>query len=731
MMGSYSEFEEECFFDSREEITSVSDLGSDCNETCVRSLGDECVLGYDLWNKDPESVDERRDRFLKWIGLSSSWDGPDGKEQGGITTHYRKMSVDRIRDVGETVLANSDSQESCFSGRSSQSFHSNEALELDEDGAAEVRLHWKIRNLDNGVEFVVDEFSQEGVLSQVREVGSNKLFTAEEFHRTLGPSPLVQKYLRRAPDGIDTVDAKTKTKRSWLQKLTVATHNKVKSMGDKVKGKESNLKTGTNIQRVRVHTSGKESKELSSLHTGQEFLAHEGSISTMKFSPCGQYLASAGKDGMVRMWRVIADEIPNNLNAHDGDSSCLYFSLTPTSKLASLNDNKEKISVSKMMRKSPESACVVLPPKIFRILEKPLHEFHGHSGEVLALSWSRNGYLLSSSVDKTARLWKVGQDQCLGVYSHNNYVTCVEFNPIDDNLFISGSIDGKIRLWEVHGCRVIDWTDVKEIVTAVCYCPDGKGGVVGSMDGNCRFYDVIGNQLQMGSQVCLPGKKKLARKRITGFQYCPSDSSKVMVTSADSQVRILCRSNIICKFKGPGIRNSGNQFPASFTSDGKHILTVTEDSNVHIWNYTEQGRRTNKPKKVRSSESFFSNNASVAIPWSGFNTNPGTLPRSSILENRNVNRNSLPRTSDCFSLGRTFLVDSLTKGSATWPEEKLPNSSSPVTVFPSVCKSEYKFLKSAWQGALSSPHLWGLVVVTAGLDGCIRTFLNYGLPIRF
>ncbi|XP_055821753.1 uncharacterized protein LOC129890213 [Solanum dulcamara] len=728
MMGTYSEFEEECFFDSREEITSVSDLGSDCNETCGRNWVDECVLGYDFWNKDPESVDERRDRFLKWIGSNLNWGRADGQEQGDVTADDGKMSIDRIRNGGETVLANSDSQDSCFSGRSSQSFQSNEGSELDEVGAREVRLHRKIRNLDDGVEFVVDEFSQEGMLSQVREVGSNKLFTAEEFHRTLGPSPLVQKYLRRVPDGIDTVDAKTKTKRSWLQKLTVAIHNKVKSMGDKVKGNLSNLKTGTNIQSIRVHTYGKESKELSSLYTGQEFLAHEGSISTMKFSPCGQYLASAGKDGTVRIWRVIADEIPTNLNAHDRDSSCLYFSLTHTSKIASLNDNKEKISASKMMRKSPESACVVLPPKIFRILEKPLHEFHGHRGEVLALSWSRNGYLLSSSVDKTARLWKVGQDQCLGVYSHNTYVTSVEFNPTDDNLFISGSIDGKIRLWEVHGCRVIDWTDVKEIVTAVCYCPDGKGGVVGSMDGNCRFYDVVGNQLQMGSQVCLPGKKKLARKRITGFQYCPSDSSKVMVTSADSQVRILCRSNIICKFKG--IRNSGNQFPASFTSDGKHILTVTEDSNVHIWNYTDHGRTTNKLKKVRSSESFFSNNASVAIPWSGFNTNPGTLPRS-VLENGNVNRNSLPKTLDCFSLGRAFLVDSVSKGSATWPEEKLPNSSSPVTVFPSICKSEYKFLKNAWQGALSSPHLWGLVVVTAGLDGCIRTFLNYGLPICF
>lgn len=33
-------------------------------------------------------------------------------------------------------------------------------------------------------------------------------------------------------------------------------------------------------------------------------------------------------------------------------------------------------------------------------------------------------------------------------------------------------------------------------------------------------------------------------------QFCPSDSSKVMVTSADSQVRILSGVNVMCKFKG-------------------------------------------------------------------------------------------------------------------------------------------------------------------------------------
>ncbi|XP_016440833.1 uncharacterized protein LOC107766553 [Nicotiana tabacum] len=471
MMGSCSDSEEERFFDSHDNITSVSDLYSDSNEACTREGGDECVLGYEFWNKDLESVDERRDRFLKWIGSNSSWVRPDVHEQG---------DVNRIRDSVETVLANSDSRNSYFLGRSSHSSQSNEALELeDDDDATKARLHCKIRNLDSGVEFVVDEFGGDGILSQVREVGSNRLFTAEEFQRTLGSSPLVQKLLRRVPDGINTVDAKTKTKKSWLQKFTVATHNKVRSIGDKVKAKDSNLKPGNHIHRVRVHTYSKESKELSSLYTGQEFLAHEGSISTMKFSPCGQYLASAGKDGMVRIWKVIADEIPSNLNVQDSHPSCLYFSLTHMSKLASLNDNREKINGSKIMKKSSESACVVFLPKIFRILEKPLHEFHEHKGEFLVLSWSKNGYLLSSSVDKTARLWQVGHDQCFGVYSHNNYVTCVEFNPADDNFFISGSIDGKVRFWEVHGCRVIDWTDVKEIVIVVCYCPDGKGALWG------------------------------------------------------------------------------------------------------------------------------------------------------------------------------------------------------------------------------------------------------------
>lgn len=53
-------------------------------------------------------------------------------------------------------------------------------------------------------------------------------------------------------------------------------------------------------------------------------------------------------------------------------------------------------------------------------------------------------------------------------------MTCIQFNPVDDNHFVSGSIDGKVRIWEITGRQVADWMDMKDIVTAVCYRPDGK-----------------------------------------------------------------------------------------------------------------------------------------------------------------------------------------------------------------------------------------------------------------
>ncbi|KAG9452680.1 hypothetical protein H6P81_005584 [Aristolochia fimbriata] len=740
--------EEDHFFDTREDISSVSDSASDCGDAAdsshLRYLDWVSINSrYEVWIRNPESVHERRDKFLKLMGLDMGHAQP--RDSFDLSCEI-SVDVDRMTETSGAVLRNSACNDEFSSSRSSISAWSNEGHVLSDDGVSEDKIQCRIRNLDDGTEFIVDELGSDGNLSRLREVRSNRLYTVDEFQRTLGLSPLVQQCMRREESQSNNLDGpvKKRPKKSWLRRLGA-----VACVLDR-KGEEGNLASNdlelserSRSCKVRVRSYKKRTKELSALYRGQEIEAHQGPILTMKFSPDGKYLASAGEDGVVRVWLVTECE----RNAQDQipvlDPSCVYFMVNQSSELTPLIVDKEKVAKKMSIRKSSDSACVIFPPTVFQLSEKPVHEFYGHSGDVLDLSWSKTKYLLSSSTDNTVRLWQVGHDRCLKVFSHSNYVTCVQFNPVDENYFISGSIDGKVRIWTISGCQVVDWTDISEIVTAVCYRPDGQAGIVGSITGKCRFYDASGNHLQLDAEICLQGKKKSPCKRITGFQFCPGDSRKVMVTSADSQVRILDGFDVISKYRG--LRNTGSQISASFTSDGKHIVSASEDSNVYVWNCcSPDGPTPTQPKSIWSCEHFMSSNASVAIPWSGFKSeNSDSLTSESLETHSQVFRDlAMQSENDCnrsdtshwspterFSLNHGFFLDALPKGSATWPEEKLPSSSS-VTVSSATYKSHFKFLKTSCQNSITS-HAWGLVIVTAGWDGRIRSFLNYGLPIRF
>ncbi|GJZ49868.1 heterogeneous nuclear ribonucleoprotein Q-like protein [Tanacetum coccineum] len=67
-------------------------------------------------------------------------------------------------------------------------------------------------------------------------------------------------------------------------------------------------------------------------------------------------------------------------------------------------------------------------------------------------------------------------------------VTCIHFNPADDDYFISGSLDAKVRIWNILDWHVVDWLDLLEMVTDVGYSNDGKVSVVHT----CRFYNTAG-----------------------------------------------------------------------------------------------------------------------------------------------------------------------------------------------------------------------------------------------
>ncbi|CAN4085676.1 unnamed protein product [Withania somnifera] len=721
-MGSLSDDEGGSrFFDAPDSIPQVSDLGCNCTLNPESGSGIDNGVGYDEWIKTPRSVVERRTQFRCWMGLSL--DGMSGEDPGDIcgSSNLSTGEIERIMESSGAVLRTSifkDEFSSYQPGLCGEALDSSKLLGSDEN------FRCTSGNVDGGIGCKVHDQAENGELSNNRAVRLERLLMSLEPENSSCVTPVIGKLEHGELDKIDLPKKLNGVKSRLLSRLrsfTCVANAKARCHDST----DNRSLQRSRIQRVKVHRCKKQLKELSALFMGQDIQAHEGSILTMKFSFDGQYLASAGEDKIVRVWQVIEDERSNEIDIPELDPSCMYFTVNHLSQLAPLATEKEKSS-SKLngLKKTRDSACVVFPPKVFRILEKPLHEFQGHTGEILDLSWSENNRLLSSSTDKTVRLWQLGHDLCLRVFSHSNYVTCIQFNPLNDEYFISGSIDGKVRVWAVNSCQVMDWTDIRDIVTAVSYRPDGKGGIIGSMAGSCRFFSLEGHEIQLEEQMCLANKKKSICKRITGFQFFPQDPSKVMVTCADSHVRILDGINVIGKYKGQ--LNAGNHLSATFTSDGKHIISASEDSNVYVWNCHTPKDYVSQPKVVRSSE-FFSSDSSIALPWSGLKTvNPdnGRHSRGPSQTSNSV----LPFISSPYlSLGSDLFLEAIPKGSATWPEEKLPVSS-PRSVSSGMCKSEYKFLKSSCQSS-SDSHAWGLVIVTAGYDGRIRSFHNYGLPL--
>ncbi|KAK8945552.1 hypothetical protein KSP40_PGU006719 [Platanthera guangdongensis] len=522
-----------------------------------------------------------------------------------------------------------------------------------------------IKDLGSGAEFVVKEFGEDGMWKNLRDVGSGRQLSMEEFDLCVGSSPAVQELMRRpdveesgigsgvssdrSKDGGESYgDGMSKRRSSWLKSLknvVSAGHwQDWRSSEEKDTSSEKGERRSSSAtddsqeaqdavqsilhgpELVKVRQYGKSHKELSGLFLSQEIQAHNGSIWTIKFSLDSRYLASAGEDFVVHVWQVYEKDRTPDISVDrageeddngDDNGDILPEEMLLISGMEGSHWEKKKGSNGSNGRKSVSLDNVMVPEQVFTISERPICSFTGHLDDVLDLSWSKSQYLLSSSMDKTVRLWHLSSSSCLKIFSHSDYVTCVQFNPIDDRYFISGSLDAKVRLWSIPDGRVVDWNDLHEIVTAACYTPDGQGALVGSNEGHCYLYDTSENMLLQKSQVELHSKKQRSiHKKITGFQFTPGCSREVLITSADSRIRVMDGSNLIQKFKG--FRNTSSQISAFPTANGKYVICASEDSRVYVWRY-DTGARPSKSKTAvnvcQSYEYFHSMGVTTAVPW--------------------------------------------------------------------------------------------------------------------
>ena len=279
-------------------------------------------------------------------------------------------------------------------------------------------------------------------------------------------------------------------------------------------------------------------------------------IWAMEFSKDGRYLAAAGQDKKLRVWEIVT-------SADDRDGG------------------------ERGSRSSTDADDVKLNAPVFK--QKLIREYDGHTSSILDLSWSKNNFLLSSSMDKTVRLYHVSRAECLCAFRHNDFVTSIAFHPRDDRFFLAGSLDSKIRLWSIPDKTVAYWQSVPDMVTAVAFTPDGKTSIAGCLNGMCILYDTEGLKPHSQIHVKSARGKNSKGSKVTGIDTIavPRENGqaevKLLITSNDSRIRMynLKDRNLEIKFRGN--ENSCSQIHATFSDDGKFVICGSEDRKIYVW----------------------------------------------------------------------------------------------------------------------------------------------------
>ncbi|CAH8841677.1 unnamed protein product [Trichobilharzia szidati] len=283
---------------------------------------------------------------------------------------------------------------------------------------------------------------------------------------------------------------------------------------------------------------------------------------------------------------------------------------------------------------------------VFR--SKPLLVLRGHEGVVTELAWSKNLFLLATSMDHQVRLWHISRRECLCVFSHNDTVPTIVFHPKDDRYFLSGSLDGKLRLWNIPDKKVRFWVEVpvpsalpvsttslssasssntvtslftrsspynnsqyttsilglskggvgpKTVITCATFACEGTKVVVGTYDGRVLFFN---SELSYITFITIKsGTTKGRHCRVTAIECDPADSNKILVTSNDSRLRLVDARDYhtLCKYRG--FVNETSQIRASFSPTGRYLISGSENAFFYIWQKSLDVDRVSRFSRVR------------------------------------------------------------------------------------------------------------------------------------
>ena len=332
----------------------------------------------------------------------------------------------------------------------------------------------------------------------------------------------------------------------------------------------------------------------------QKFKADSEQIWVAILDITKSYLATGGKSGVLKIWRI-------NTMEDDENKYINSFLFKNKNKEIDLNDEEKKLFLN------------IIDESIYKI-------YYNHSSDITDISWSKKykNILVSVSIDQKAVIYDINQNSPLNIFIHGNALSSVCFYPnkllllnkfiIDknnknrlscffdedskikeiyepkdiDDFFITACFDLKIYLWNYKNNKEPFYIiHVNEIITKALFFPDGLKLCLGSIKGNIFIYDVKDNfNYSYSFHVRNKNKKGSMKKKITDIKFMTKN--EILVTTNDNRIRIININDgsVIQKFKGH--KNMEGMLKCDFCDNYEIIISPSEDKYIYLWNIQKE-----------------------------------------------------------------------------------------------------------------------------------------------
>ncbi|MCB0628076.1 MAG: hypothetical protein KDD15_00030 [Lewinella sp.] len=276
---------------------------------------------------------------------------------------------------------------------------------------------------------------------------------------------------------------------------------------------------------------------------------HNKTVTRVRVSPDGQYLATASEDHTIKIWSVATNEFIRSLESKYGHQETIYsIAFSPDSKR-----------------------------------------------------------LVSAGADRKLIEWSLADGSCLNVIrGHTQTVRQVAYHPMGEKI-ISASEDGTLREWSSHTGKCLHifnpaMNDSIDPIISICYTGQGKTILIGTKNGTIREYtegqyqknSVFDQQHVLAISLDPSGKKFIALSPMTTeAKQGWSVREWSLLTGKEIQTYHLNES---IEFD-PGVRYTD----ITYSPDGKYILAAGPDRIVYKWSI----ELTSSPdKKNLATQSF-------------------------------------------------------------------------------------------------------------------------------